>query len=190
MRTGKSATRRTASGWATASGTAAPRRNLRPWPERPPSFRAWRGTGEGRDVHAHPALPRGGRSRPAVLAGRRSDGTEQPVPSLDGVARGRRHREFGLARTMSASRSTDRCSVAAKRRSHRLPRRDRWRCQERGIGFTRPWPARNDTMNESRPAKCARRWTHRLGASSRREAASARPAKRSANRSSAVSMRR
>jgi len=54
--TSNPASRRTASGCTTASAMAAPRRNLWPWPERPPSLDAWRATGEGWGVQAIPTL--------------------------------------------------------------------------------------------------------------------------------------
>ena len=56
-------------GCATAPGAAAPRGKLRPWPERPTFFDAWRGIGEGWDVHAIPP-PSGVAPNQQSLAGR------------------------------------------------------------------------------------------------------------------------
>ncbi len=74
-------------GCTTASGAAAPRRNRRPWPERPPSLDAWRATGEGWDVHAHPNPLREVAPGPAVPCGKAKRQAEMgPVSTAVGDA--------------------------------------------------------------------------------------------------------
>ena len=60
--------------WPTKS--AVPHASWWSWPERPPSFDAWYGIGEGWDVHAHPpSVGRSLRSSNPVREGHRSPGT-------------------------------------------------------------------------------------------------------------------
>ncbi len=70
------AARRRPRSWALAHQSAVPHASWWSWPERPPSFDAWYGIGEGWDVHAHP--PSVGRSlwsSNPVREGHRSPGT-------------------------------------------------------------------------------------------------------------------
>ena len=75
-RRGWRAARRRPRSWALAHQSAVPHASWWSWPERPPSFDAWYGIGEGWDVHAHP--PSVGRSlwsSNPVREGHRSLGT-------------------------------------------------------------------------------------------------------------------
>ena len=75
-----------------------PFRRVRPWRERPPSFDAWYGIGEGwMCTPIHP--PSGGRSGPAIPCGKAIGHLGRARPGLGGLGCGPSHRGYpGLAR--------------------------------------------------------------------------------------------